>query len=250
MNRDLMIQVERAVRDLRALHVRKMRMRDELYSLLSDRVDDSLARGVSESEAIQQAIASFGDPGELRSELQATVPACERFSVALDRFLLGRSSVNLFLRPVSARESLRAGLLLGSILLFALLLPAAVLSWGFGNEKGFLIWKTYLVLAGVFAWNTAVMTWCGSRAVQALLAVPQWRRALLTLAGWAILAGVSLGLSDALLFLSSGWQAFAEVGWWSSLLAAPAGSAVFAVVCRLISIEMEQRQPWLELELS
>lgn len=250
MNRELMIQVERVVRDLRATHARKMRMREELYSLLSDRVDDAISRGVGQQEATEQAIVSFGDPDELRSELQATVPNRERFSATLDRHLFGRSAEERLLEPVSAVESLRAGMLLGLMLLVVLLAPAVVLGWGFGSWKALLIWKFYLVLAGGFAWNTAVMTWCGSRAVRTLLTAAHRRQAFSVLAGWAILVGVNVGLSLALLYFSSGWQAFAEIGWWSALIAIPVAAGVVTVVCWLISIEARQRQPWVTLDLA
>lgn len=249
MNQVLMIQVERVVREIPASHSRKMRIREELYALLSDRVDELVARGLSLPTAIQHALATFGEPGELRSEIEATVPGLERFSATLDQFLIGRAAPAMWARPVSVREALRAGFVLGLVLLSLLFFIVAVLGWGFGNWKGLVIWKAYFALAGVFAWNAAVMIWCGSRAVQRLISVSHWQNGLPDLMAWAVSAGVCFGLSVGLLYLGAGWHAFADVGWYSSLWAGPTGATVFAVVCGMVTIEVKQRLPWISLEL-
>ncbi|MDZ4860538.1 MAG: permease prefix domain 1-containing protein [Candidatus Hydrogenedentes bacterium] len=75
----LRIHVERIVRPIRASQRRKNTMREELLAHLTQRAESAAAQGMNESEAIALAIANLGDPGELRAELQDSVPRIEQW---------------------------------------------------------------------------------------------------------------------------------------------------------------------------
>ncbi len=70
----LMIAVERIVRPVFAHFNTKLRMREELYGLLSEIYNEEAARAVSPEEALRESIRRLGDAESLTSELQASVP--------------------------------------------------------------------------------------------------------------------------------------------------------------------------------
>src|SRR5262249_6495820 len=77
--RVLKVQVERAVRPVRASERRKDRMREELYTHLLKTYEEELARLDDEQAAVEQAIRRFGEPAEITQALQSSVPRIERF---------------------------------------------------------------------------------------------------------------------------------------------------------------------------
>jgi hypothetical protein len=74
----LMVEVERAVRPVRASQPRKLHMREELLSHLTAIFEAEFARCDDEQVALEQAKQRFGDPRELALELQQTVPILSR----------------------------------------------------------------------------------------------------------------------------------------------------------------------------
>jgi hypothetical protein len=80
---ELMIHVERIVRPVRASNSRKLRMRQELLAHLQSTLDEERAhfRG-DEPAAIAQARLRLGEPAELTSKLQKSVPLLERLLLA------------------------------------------------------------------------------------------------------------------------------------------------------------------------
>lgn len=74
----LKVCVETAVRPVWASDRRKYAMRAELYAHLLDIHQQEQGRLVDEDAAVEAAIRRFGDPAELRRELQQTVPRLER----------------------------------------------------------------------------------------------------------------------------------------------------------------------------
>jgi len=80
--KNLMTHVERIVRPLRAMQIRKLRMRRELLNHLQSALDEERAGGLDEIEAIERAKTRLGDPGALRENLQRTVPWLERMLMA------------------------------------------------------------------------------------------------------------------------------------------------------------------------
>ena len=76
--KELMIQVERAVRPVRAEPARKLKMRRELLAHLICIYEEELARRSDPAAARAEALRRFGDPAALTRELQDSVPALER----------------------------------------------------------------------------------------------------------------------------------------------------------------------------
>ncbi|MGO9468510.1 MAG: permease prefix domain 1-containing protein [Isosphaeraceae bacterium] len=72
--------VERVVRPIRARTRRKNQMRDELLAHLEGLLAEEKARGGDDDGAVRRARARFGEPGQLATELQATVPRWERWA--------------------------------------------------------------------------------------------------------------------------------------------------------------------------
>jgi len=76
---ELRRQVERIVRPIQGSQRRKDRMREELLAHLTRLYEEEAAvPGTAEQTSLTRAIARFGDPVQLRGELQATVPRFER----------------------------------------------------------------------------------------------------------------------------------------------------------------------------
>lgn len=100
----LRVQVERVVRPIRAHERRKDRMREELLAHLTGMYDEELRRTGDEQRAAAEAIRRFGDAAALSGELQASIPALERWQNAdfLQRWpsrrRVGESPVRYILR--------------------------------------------------------------------------------------------------------------------------------------------------------
>jgi hypothetical protein len=82
----LKIIVERAVRPVRASTPRKRKMREELLAHLSGVFEEESARLGDDLAALERTAQRFGNPAELTSQLQETVPARD----CIRRFWEGR----------------------------------------------------------------------------------------------------------------------------------------------------------------
>jgi ATP-dependent Clp protease ATP-binding subunit ClpC len=98
---ELMKIVERVVRPVRASTPWKRRMRDELFAHLTGIYEQEVARLKSPALALEQAARRFGEPAELTGELECALPAYERFSRLIERWMLYRAPES------AARYSLR-----------------------------------------------------------------------------------------------------------------------------------------------
>ena len=115
---EFMIHVERIVRPIQAMDDRKDRMREELLAHLETSFEQERAKQTDDGLARQRAIASLGDPGQLRNELQDSVSRMERFKARIER-------LSSWHAPEPAwRYTLRAGVSVG--LIFVLFLPSVV----------------------------------------------------------------------------------------------------------------------------
>jgi hypothetical protein len=121
--RDLKVHVERIVRPIRASGRRKDRMREELLAHLTATYQEEVKRDGDESAALARALERFGDPDELRRELQASVPLADRILFAE---FLGHSRYVAFVRRLgkqpaesalrfAARVTLAVAVLWGSV---------------------------------------------------------------------------------------------------------------------------------------
>jgi hypothetical protein len=72
--------VERVVRPIRASTWRKNQMREELLAHLEGLLAEEKTRRGDDVDTVRRARARFGEPGQLTTELQATVPRWERWA--------------------------------------------------------------------------------------------------------------------------------------------------------------------------
>jgi hypothetical protein len=78
----MLIQVERIVRPVRATQARKLRMRGELLAHLQSALEEEKARTSDDAAAMERAAHRLGNAHELTHQLQATVPLFERILFA------------------------------------------------------------------------------------------------------------------------------------------------------------------------
>src|SRR5260370_38873731 len=90
MNESLLTQlkiiVERAVRPVRASTSRKRKMREELLAHVGGVFEEECARLGDDRAALERTALRFGNPAEVTSQLQESVPASDSIS----RFCEGR----------------------------------------------------------------------------------------------------------------------------------------------------------------
>src|SRR5262249_34193017 len=82
----LKIIVERAVRPIRASASRKRKMREELLAHVSGVFEEELAKLLDERAALERTARRLGNPAEVTSQLQESVPASDH----IRRFWDGR----------------------------------------------------------------------------------------------------------------------------------------------------------------
>jgi hypothetical protein len=115
---EFMIHVERIVRPIQAMDDRKDRMREELLAHLEASFEQERAKQTDDGLARQRAMASLGDPVQLRNELQNSVSRMERLKAKNERLF------NWHAPEPAWRYTLRAGVGVG--LVFVLFLPLVV----------------------------------------------------------------------------------------------------------------------------
>jgi hypothetical protein len=81
----LMVLVERAVRPVRTNFSRKRQMREELLAHVTAIFEEEVEKSGDEGTALERTRQRFGDPREISSELQRSVPVWNR----IDGFLQG-----------------------------------------------------------------------------------------------------------------------------------------------------------------
>jgi hypothetical protein len=82
---DFLVHVERIVRPIVAMDDRKDRMREELLAHLVACYEQERAREPDEAAARSKAIASLGDPAQLRNELQDSISRGGRWKAKFER---------------------------------------------------------------------------------------------------------------------------------------------------------------------
>lgn len=88
--KELKIVVERAVRPVRATLARKRKMREELLAHLMAIFEEEMQKAGGERAALDQAKRRFGNPKELTTQLQQSVPRWDRISFIVEDFLCFR----------------------------------------------------------------------------------------------------------------------------------------------------------------
>lgn len=83
---EMRVEVERAVRPVRAGDAQKLRMREDLLDHLTAIYDEELERLGDEAAALARAKERFGDPRELTDELQRSLSWLESMGFAFDQY--------------------------------------------------------------------------------------------------------------------------------------------------------------------
>ena len=149
----LKIIVERPVRPVRASNSRKRKMREELLAHVVGVFEEETARLGDERAALERTALRFGNPADVTSELQETVPARD----AVRRFWEGRPGEPAW------RTAIRFAWVSG---VFALVIAGFLLAVGFSFEVG-----------SVGAWPREALI----QSLCAVLIVPAWLSGLVFL---------------------------------------------------------------------
>ncbi|HOX40052.1 MAG TPA: permease prefix domain 1-containing protein [Candidatus Brocadiia bacterium] len=215
--RELKKQVERVVRPIRAVGHRKDRMREELLAHLTATYDEELERDGDEPAAVARALQRFGDPSDLRLELQASVPLLERvlcvrfpcleWYVAIERRACKWNPEDSGLRYASRVTGAAIVFWIGWALLgIASTLPIALFRPAPAGP--IVIWGAHFL--GAFIGSLLVGCFLGSLCIdrfrRAILPRPLQTKDALRAAGWCALA-VPVAVVVAILFraLAPGW---------------------------------------------
>lgn len=200
MQTRLMIEVERAVRPVRAPVSTKMRMREELLAHLMDIHADEASGGGDTEAVLRRTLARFGTPEMLTEELQRSLNWQERYEAWLNHWLERRDGE----RPVQIARRLALIMFLMTNGLFAIVF---VLQWFVGHSSPMGgLWTVPLGLATMLSLDSFVIGWLGVATAdgvrppaKAALRQPRvWGAALLGgafvyLAGTALVLAVSKG---------------------------------------------------------
>jgi hypothetical protein len=248
MNIELMKHVETIVRPIHAPTSRKLRMREELYSQLEQILLEESANQDDPQAASMAACERFGNAGELRKELQATVPAIIATTARMDQWIGGRRPGEPLLR-FAARIGVRFGAIIAVTVTVLLLLANP----GGGQSPPPSIAWSIIAAAGVlFGLNTFVITLCGN----AVMAAIEWKNGRMRIrrkeqAALCVLAvGLMVGFSEVAVWLGtdSGYSLaaaailFLEVSLFSVV--------TFSAVVGLMAYDQRGLREWNELELS
>ena len=103
--KELMIQVERAVRPVRVSERRKDRMREELLSHLTCIYEEEVGRRGDAQATLRAVLERFGDPAQLTHALQESVTLPQRLEAGVEGLFAWRAPES------AARYTLRLGLL-------------------------------------------------------------------------------------------------------------------------------------------
>ena len=236
---ELMKTVEQVVRPLLCGHARKMQMRHELYALLEDRYRDNCQTAgldpdaeAVHHEALDRAIEAFGNPEEIRLEMQATIPLAERWSKQLDHWMSPDQNPSF---SAACQVGVRMAILMAVLLVGASIIASLIT----GEAKVLLVWQTLCMLPIVAGINTASFLWLGNRAAEDCRQ-RRWRPFALQ-TGSAI--GIFCGTVLALQFVASP-EFMLTTGWKHLLVAFPFATLLFALVTSYVSRERSERADW------
>jgi ATP-dependent Clp protease ATP-binding subunit ClpC len=136
----LKVIVERAVRPVRASLSRKKKMREEFLGHVTSVFEEEFRRCGDESAALIQTEMRFGNPRELASKLQESLPKWDRFALLCEHLIAPRVGESLVRRAGRYGLMVFACDLIFTIALAPLIFPLS----GKANEFGTI---TYIFLA-------------------------------------------------------------------------------------------------------
>lgn len=237
-----MIIVERIVRPIVASHTRKMSMRQELLAHLEASISEELQRGITPEEALVIAQERLGDPVELRSTLQATVPSWFRWNAWMACFAVKKPTES------ATQFALRSGGTLSLLFAVYLMLAVMIVSWLQGKPLNLLIPEFMIYLAGVFGVTATLVTAISLRITTPLVEANEkpglwnWPTAWGTLAMGLIFGGAVTALTA--------WSDWAPLVLVVAAAKGFAGAVIlFPIICRLFVEERRQSHPWDRLQI-
>ena len=205
----LQVIVERAVRPVQASISCKRKMREELLTHVSGTFEDELAHLQDEHAALERTLVRFGNPTEVMSELQDSVPVSDR----LWRFWEGRpgeSTLRFALRFVTMQAAV------GLVILGAVLIAAGLdRAWSYAEVMAVCSLQVFLlpVLGGLTLFVCAMEK--ALREARHLTAAPRAGWTKLCAWAWAtpavrrvmIVGGVGHFLLFMAIYIAGNWPA-------------------------------------------
>jgi hypothetical protein len=225
----LRILVERAVRPVRASTAHKRKVREELLAHVSAVFDEELSSLGDERAALERAAQRFGNPGDLTSQLQESVPGSDRLAWFLERIFLGTgvSTLRLALRYAAL------ALFPGALLLIAFFVQGRMAEWPIVVAVSVLAFVSVLLVEGM---RDALFGPKGR----------SWRKAaLVSVASWFLIPGVTFAL--CLIFSGEVRASLVEV--LPLLPAALLTPAALISPAWAFAVEARTQQEWARLQI-
>ena len=228
--KELMVQVERAVRPVRASARRKIRMREELLTHLTGIYEEERARLGDGAAALAQAVRRFGEPVELTRELQESVSREEVAAFVFERWFGWRA-------PESAarwmlRLAVRIFCVVAVLSLIVVATVVAISGPGIDLPARLQLAASFAIIASADVFVLGLLYFkmrdrlCGGFGVRR-----SWPRA----AGFGILAALAVqasGLAFTLLGISSVETSLDLFFlWWPGVVFTPLWFAVYGLKC-------------------
>jgi hypothetical protein len=217
MNDDILtklkVLVERAVRPVRATISRKQQMREEMLAHLTAIFQEETGKQQDEQIAFDRVVERFGDPGELTTKLQQSVPRWDRSLSILD---------NMGYRPSESAWHLAVKHFLVMLLVYALvvatwdMLPRLLAPIDRGpmdRKLAFILVGAVLVIALFNVILSLILAPLLNKIGPALASTRRGRILLAALCGFVMLCGFVLPpfAGAAVLFILMARQAVNEV---------------------------------------
>ncbi len=180
--------VERAVRPVQASTSRKRKMREELLAHVTAVFEEEAARLGDDRLALERTEQRFGNPAELKGQLQESVPASDHWERFLEHVFLGTGVPTWRL---AFRYALFA-LLPGALLLTAFFFQGRLAEWPIVVAFPVLAFVSVVLVHGMrdALFGPGGRSWC--------------KAALVGIASWFVIPGVTFALC---LTCSGDWRA-------------------------------------------
>ncbi len=226
--KEFMVHVERIVRPIQAMDERKDRMREELLAHLIASFEERRKTQADESLARKEAIASMGDPAQLRSELQAAISLGHRAKARFERLF------NWHAPEPAWKYTLRVGLFTGSSILLLLPLMILPVAWQ-GNVSVLEVLRLLAPLAALIGLNAFALGYFYFKMRDSLLGAFGTRRSWARAACYVVAS--SLVVEASLLFYL--WSVTGEIGSDPALFA---GRSLICLVLPVVGVLVAWRR--------
>lgn len=160
MKTEIMMMVERIVRHVLASTETKLRMREELYSHLDAIYTEELQRTGNSKAALAAAFARFGDPQEIRTQLQQSVPKWKQWGSRYNQLVSRHSGES------RVRFAARMALMTSGSLAAIYIIMLSMLYLSVQKEELLLLYSFLLQLSLLFGLNGFVAILCAQPFVE------------------------------------------------------------------------------------